>query len=83
MLGWINSAKIYLILAAALVAFIGIWGEIRKADGVRQQLERTNSERVQREEVTRERGRQANEDIRSGGNDFISNWLRDNNRFRD
>ena len=83
MLEWIKKTRLYALLAFLVLGALKLWGMKKKNDGVRQANQANQEAQRQREDATRERGRQADEKIRSGGDNFISDWLRDNNRFRD
>ena len=82
MLQWIKTTKLYLFLFAAVVGLVALWGEWRKSEGKAQAEAENEAAHRERENYTRERGRRANEDIRSGGDSFIPDWLRKNNRSR-
>lgn len=64
-----------LFLVAALAFSLIHYGENRAEQRIQDEITKS-------ETVTREKVRGANEDIRSS-DDFIIEWLRDNNRFRD
>ena len=71
-----------LIGAIVVIAALAFWSYSLVDYGGNQATQKIIEQNIKNEAATRETVRRANESIRSS-DDFIVEWLRDNNRFRD
>lgn len=76
---WKNSGILKWIVIALLG--VSVFFYIQHLGATRQELKTIQQEQL-KQQVTREKARKANENIKSSP-DFIYNWLQQNGRFRD
>jgi hypothetical protein len=77
---WFKGLRVSKWVAIALISLVGFFYVMHLGSN-KQELRQIKQEQ-KKQEVTRDKVKKANENIKSSP-DFISDWLRDNGYFRD